>query len=58
MFSDLGSAVTAVAFSHSGQFMAYALCYDWSKGHAGNTPGLPNKVMIHTLLEDEVKKRP
>jgi mRNA export factor len=38
--------------------MSYAVSYDWAQGHAGNKPGLPNKVMIHTCQEEEVRKRP
>lgn len=56
-WADLGGPVTACAFSHTGQFMAYAVSYDWSKGHGGNV-NVPNKVMIHVCQEDEVKRRP
>lgn len=52
------AAITAVAFNHSGQYMSYAISYDWAQGHAGNKPGLPNKVLIHTCQEEEVRKRP
>ena len=58
MFSDLGGPITSVSFNHSGQYMAYAISYDWAQGHSGNKPGLPNKVLIHTCQEEEVRKRP
>lgn len=43
-------AVTATSFSHTGQYLAYSVGYDWSKGHNGNVATVPNKVYIHTCL--------
>lgn len=57
-FPDLGGPITAIAFSASGQYLAYALSYDWSQGYQGHKPTVPNKVMIHVCQEDEVKKKP
>ncbi|KAI0291900.1 Poly(A)+ RNA export protein [Multifurca ochricompacta] len=45
------------AFNRSGTIFAYTVSYDWSKGHSGNTPGHPNKIMLHAIKDDEVKKR-
>ncbi|KAL8287162.1 hypothetical protein RQP46_003614 [Phenoliferia psychrophenolica] len=77
-FSDVGGNVADTAFSHTGQYLAYAVSYDWycllnlycnktmltispiasrSKGVSPGLPSLPNKVMIHTCLEDEVRRR-
>jgi mRNA export factor len=49
--------VSSSAFSRNGTIFAYAISYDWSKGHSGNTPGHPNKIMLHPVKDDEVKKR-
>ncbi|KAK4706146.1 mRNA export factor, partial [Phenoliferia sp. Uapishka_3] len=56
-FSDVGGNVADTSFSHTGQYLAYAVSYDWSKGHGGALPNLPNKVMIHTCIEEEVRRR-
>ncbi|KZO99275.1 WD40 repeat-like protein [Calocera viscosa TUFC12733] len=50
--------ISATAFNASGTAFAYAISYDWSKGHVGNVAGHPNKIMLHPVKEDEVKKRP
>ncbi|EJT98300.1 WD40 repeat-like protein [Dacryopinax primogenitus] len=50
--------ISATAFNASGTAFAYAISYDWSKGHTGNVTGHPNKIMLHPVKEDEVKKRP
>jgi mRNA export factor len=52
------SPVSATAFNRNGNIFAYAISYDWSKGHSGMTPGHPNKIMLHACKEEEVKKRP
>ncbi|KAI4518453.1 WD40 repeat-like protein [Schizophyllum commune Tattone D] len=50
--------ITSTAFNRTGTIFAYAVSYDWSKGHSGNTPGHPNKLMLHACKDEEVKKRP
>ncbi|KAA1467303.1 WD40 repeat-like protein [Dentipellis sp. KUC8613] len=49
--------VTASTFNRNGTIFAYSVSYDWSKGHSGMTPGHPNKVMLHAVKDEEVKKR-
>jgi mRNA export factor len=56
-FDPRPGPVSSSAFSRNGSIFAYAVSYDWSKGHSGNTPGHPNKLMLHPVKEDEVKKR-
>jgi len=56
-FDPCPGPVPSSAFSRNGSIFAYAISYDWSKGHSGNTPGHPNKIMLHPVKEDEVKKR-
>ncbi|ETW82832.1 hypothetical protein HETIRDRAFT_439495 [Heterobasidion irregulare TC 32-1] len=57
-FDPCPGPVTASAFNRTGTIFAYAVSYDWSKGLSGATPGHPNKVMLHAIKDDEVKKRP
>ncbi|CUA77045.1 Poly(A)+ RNA export protein [Schizosaccharomyces pombe 972h-] [Rhizoctonia solani] len=49
--------ITCTAFNKTGSLLAYAVSYDWSKGHTGMTPNHPNKIMIHLVKDDEVKRR-
>ncbi|KAL0954534.1 hypothetical protein HGRIS_003501 [Hohenbuehelia grisea] len=49
--------ISATTFNRNGNIFAYAVSYDWSKGHSGMTPGHPNKIMLHACKEEEVKKR-
>ncbi|KAG8968128.1 hypothetical protein FRC03_008481 [Tulasnella sp. 419] len=50
--------ISCIAFNRSGTILAYAVSYDWSKGHTGNVPGHVNKVMLHPLKDEEVKRKP
>ncbi|GAA5972240.1 hypothetical protein JCM11641_002369 [Rhodosporidiobolus odoratus] len=36
----------------------HAVSHDWSQGFAGNSPTLPNKVILHSFQADEVQRRP
>ncbi|GJE91739.1 WD40 repeat-like protein [Phanerochaete sordida] len=56
-FEPAGAPVTATAFSRTGALLAYAVSYDWHRGHAGNTPDVPSRVMVHSCRDDEVKPR-
>jgi mRNA export factor len=56
-FDPAPGPIVASAFNRTGTIFAYAVSYDWSKGHSGNTPGHPNKIMLHACKDDEVKKR-
>jgi len=35
-----------------GSIFAYAVGYDWSRGHEGNTPGSGSKIYLHQVGED------
>lgn len=57
-FDAAPGPISATAFNRNGSIFAYAVSYDWSKGHSGMTPGHPNKLMLHACKDEEVKKRP
>ncbi|KAJ7844365.1 WD40-repeat-containing domain protein [Mycena olivaceomarginata] len=57
-FEAAPGPISTTTFNRNGSIFAYAVSYDWSKGHSGMTPGHPNKIMLHACKEDEVKKRP
>lgn len=56
-FDPAPGPITATSFSHTGSMFAYAVSYDWHKGHTGMTPTHPNKLMLHAVKDEEVKKR-
>ncbi|QRV95179.1 poly(A)+ RNA export protein [Ceratobasidium sp. AG-Ba] len=56
-FNPAPGPISCTAFNRTGALFAYAVSYDWSKGHTGMTPDQPNKVMIHLTKEEEVKRR-
>ena len=57
-FEAAPGPICATTFNRNGTIFAYAVSYDWSKGHSGMTPGHPNKLMLHACKEEEVKRRP
>ncbi|KAF8954147.1 WD40-repeat-containing domain protein [Flammula alnicola] len=56
-FDSAPAPIAATAFNRNGDIFAYAVSYDWSKGHSINTPGMPNKIMLHSCKYEEVRKR-
>ena len=56
-FDSAPGPISCTAFNRTGNIFAYAVTYDWSRGHSGMTPNHPNKIMLHACKEDEVKKR-
>lgn len=56
-FDAAPGPVVATAFNRTGFIYAYAVSYDWAKGYSGMTPNHPNKIMLHAVKEEEVKKR-
>ncbi|KAK8099077.1 Poly(A)+ RNA export protein [Apiospora kogelbergensis] len=57
-YPTVGGSIVATTFNASGSIFAYAVGYDWSKGHQGNNAQYPNKVMLHPVQGDECKPRP
>ena len=49
--------ISTTAFNRNGNIFAYAVSYDWFKGHSGMTPGSPNKIYLHSCKDEEVRKR-
>ena len=58
LFNSCNYPITAAKFSALGDFLAYSVGYDWSKGHEHHNPNIPVKLYIHKLLEDDVKRKP
>ena len=50
-FDTAPAPITTTAFNRNGTVFAYAISYDWSKGHSGMTPGMPNKLMLHACKD-------
>jgi len=57
-FNSCNYPVIAGKFNAPGDLYAYAVSYDWSKGHEGNHPSLPKALLIHRVQEAEVKPKP
>ncbi|CDK24643.1 unnamed protein product [Kuraishia capsulata CBS 1993] len=56
-YPSLRSSIPVTAFNRSGTIFAYALSYDWSKGHEFNRPDYPNVIRLHAVKEEEIKQR-
>ncbi|KAF5274414.1 hypothetical protein FQA39_LY07294 [Lamprigera yunnana] len=48
--------ITCCAFNHNGQIFAYAVSYDWSKGHEFYNPMKKNYIFLRSCY-DELKPR-
>ena len=57
-FDPAPGPIPCTTFNRTGTIFAYAVSYDWSKGHSGMTPGHPNKLMLHACKDEEVKRKP
>ncbi|KAI1841340.1 hypothetical protein JX265_007898 [Neoarthrinium moseri] len=57
-YPSVGGSITTTAFNRDGTMLAYAVGYDWSQGHGGNSPEYPNKLMLHAVTgEDATPKK-
>lgn len=54
-FNFKGAPVTRAKISDDGQFMAYALGYDWQKGIWGMDPNVKPRICVHAITENELK---
>jgi len=49
--------ISAGCFNNDGSIYAYAVSYDWSKGHAAYDPAsMPNQIFLHSSV-DEAKPK-
>lgn len=56
-FPPAEGPISAAAFNRNGRTLAYAVSYDWSKGFAYNSPQHVNKIMLHTVTDEDVKSQ-
>ena len=56
-FGPFPGSIISTTYNRTGDIFAYAMAYDWSKGYTGMTAGYPNKIMLHAVKQEEVKKR-
>ncbi|KAF9306996.1 hypothetical protein BGZ74_001117 [Mortierella antarctica] len=56
-FPKVGSPISSTCFNRNGTIFAYAVSYDWNKGHTGATGQNQNKIMLHSVNEVDVKPR-
>ena len=53
---SLGGPVQATCFNRNGNLFAYAIGYDWYKGHEYYDASAKNFIKVHPV-EEEVKPR-
>ncbi|KAI9217716.1 WD40-repeat-containing domain protein [Blastocladiella britannica] len=61
MQAGAGTSVSSIAFSRQGTILAYAVSYDWTKGHEyAPAPGTPNahQIKLHQVKDEDIKPRP
>lgn len=56
-YAPVGGTIPACTFNRNGTIFAYAVSYDWSRGHQFNQQSLPNGVKLHAVAESDVKPR-
>ena len=55
--TQVPTPIVAADFNHDCTVLAWAQSYDWSRGHAGFTPDMLNRVGLHVVKDDEVKRK-
>ncbi|KAJ3905879.1 WD40-repeat-containing domain protein [Lentinula edodes] len=56
-FNRASGPIVCSAFNRTGSIFAYAVSYDWHKGFSGMTSKQPNKIMVHAVKDEDVRKR-
>ncbi|XP_003380588.1 mRNA export factor [Trichinella spiralis] len=52
MSEKLQNSITRCCFNKTGDIFAYAVGYDWSKGHEFHNPQTKNYIFLHACFED------
>ncbi|KAE9408488.1 WD40 repeat-like protein [Gymnopus androsaceus JB14] len=56
-FDPAPAPIACSTFNRNGSMFAYAVSYNWHKGFPGMTKENPNKLMLHAVKDEEVRKR-
>ncbi|XP_023248261.1 mRNA export factor-like [Copidosoma floridanum] len=48
----MGKPITSCCFDRNGEFFAYSVSYDWSKGHEHYNPKMTNHIFLRSCSED------
>ncbi|ORX34874.1 hypothetical protein BCR36DRAFT_588545 [Piromyces finnis] len=56
-FPNFNIPITATSFNKNGSIFAYALGYDWSKGHEHNNQNMKTQVFLHATKDEDVKPK-
>jgi mRNA export factor len=52
------NTIACTAFNRTGNIFAYAVSYDWTKGHQAHaTQGNTNRLMLHAVKDEEVRSQ-
>jgi mRNA export factor len=57
IFQRNTNPITCAAFHKDGLIYAYAVSYDWSKGHEHHDKSKPNKIYLHPVTDAEIKPK-
>ena len=56
-FNSCAYPITATRFNPKGNLFAYAVSYDWSKGHEHNNPNIPRKIFVHAVDDADIRPK-
>ncbi|EFJ10886.1 hypothetical protein SELMODRAFT_235429 [Selaginella moellendorffii] len=57
-FQRCSLPIPCSTFNYDGTIFAYAVSYDWSRGAENHVPGSNNYILLHPILEAEIKSKP
>ncbi|KAF8938731.1 hypothetical protein BGZ58_000258 [Dissophora ornata] len=57
LFPKVQGPISSTCFNRTGSMFAYAISYEWNKGHTGALQQPLNKIMIHSVNDMDVKPR-
>ncbi|RKP26732.1 WD40-repeat-containing domain protein [Syncephalis pseudoplumigaleata] len=57
MFNNVGAPIPCTTFNRNGAIFAYAVSYDWSKGHQRAPTTDKQQIFLHAVKEEDVKPR-
>ncbi|KAJ1500620.1 hypothetical protein HMI56_003717 [Coelomomyces lativittatus] len=52
-----GVPIPCISFNRTGTMLAYAVSYDWSRGHEHYNLGAPNLIKIHLVNDADIRNR-
>ena len=55
--SSIGDAIPSTSYNRDGRIFAYAVSYDWSRGHEHSKQGQKHRILLYSVKDEDTRPR-